>query len=64
MNNSLNYYEPIQNIVKMGYQCISSQINAVIRYSKVLVVVTDRFKTFESLICPAAGLLVKLSKCR
>lgn len=48
------------NIVKMGYQCISSQINAVIRYSKVLVVVTDRFKTFESLICPDAGLLVKL----
>lgn len=36
----------MQNIVKMGYQCISSQINAVIRYSKVLVVVTDRFKRF------------------
>lgn len=47
-------------IVKMGYQCISSQIIAVIRYSKVLVVVTDRFKTFESLICPDTGLLVKL----
>lgn len=32
----------------------------VIRYFKVLVVVTNCFKTFESLMCPDAGFLVNL----
>lgn len=36
-------------------QCISSQLFAVVRCSKVLVVVTDNFECWESLISPGAG---------